>query len=131
MSVSYIVTQSVRIGNNTVSYSVTKTNEGEQTLSTTIATGVTNREYSLAFTTTNVDVLYLYSSQDVTLKTNDSGSPADTITLDAANPLVWVKDSGVPFPLDGTAGAITKLFVTNASGSTATLEFHILKDATP
>lgn len=133
MSISYIVTQGLRIGNNTLSYAVTKSNEGEATLSTTIATGVSNRQYTLAFTSTTTSVIYLYSSQDVTVYVNDasSGSPTDTIALNAAEPYVWVVDSGIAFPLTGTAGAITSLYITNASGATSTLEFRILKDVTP
>ena len=131
MSVSYVITQSVREGNNTVSYAVTKTADGQASYSGSVVTATTNQEVSMAFTTTNVVAIYLYSSTDLTVKSNSSGSPDDTITLDGGVPLVWIKDSGITCPFAGSSGAITKLYITNASGSTATVEFRVLKDVTP
>ena len=45
--------------------------------------------------------------------------PTDTIVLKANTPWVWTRDSGITFPLTGTAGAFTNFYISNPH---ATLE---------
>jgi hypothetical protein len=54
---------------------------------------------------------YVYSDKDVTLKTNDTSSPTQTIPITAKKLFWWNTDQGVN-PLTGD---ITKLFFVNAS----------------
>lgn len=71
---------------------------------------------------------YLVSDQVLTIKTNDSGAPDDTFVLVANEPLVWHAGSlhDNPVTVD-----ITKLYVSNASGSAAALKWEILTNPTP
>jgi hypothetical protein len=55
----------------------------------------------------------LYCDQNVTVKTNNSGAPTDTINLSAGVPFFWIGSGSVPL-----AGAITKFFVTNTTACT-------------
>jgi hypothetical protein len=71
--------------------------------------------------------MVLYSTQDLTIKTNSSGSPTDTITLTANGARVWAGgESSCPFSAD-----VTKIYVTNATGSAATVTILVCYDATP
>lgn len=69
---------------------------------------------------------YMVSSQDLTIKTNDSGAPADTIVLKANKPLIWQHDSlhANPFSED-----ITALYLTNTLATVFQLE--VVFDSTP
>lgn len=128
MSVSYVITPTLREGNNSLAVAVTKTQDGQATFSGTLATGVSNQEISIAFTTTNLEVIYISTTQDLTLETNSGSAADDTISLKANVPFLWMKNSGIAVPFVGNSGAITKLFLSNASGSTATIEIRVLKD---
>lgn len=93
-----------------------------------VANGGTNIEHVVAFDKDSLQAIYLVSDQNVTLKTNSSGSPADTISLLANVPFIWADDGyiAVPFSAD-----VTKFYWTNASGTTANIQGKILWDATP
>jgi hypothetical protein len=76
------------------------------------------RQVDLAFTQANLKSLCLYSDRAVTVKTNSSGSPQDTIALVAGQALVWslAHDTltNCPFSDD-----VTVLFVVVPSGGSA------------
>ncbi len=73
-----------------------------------------------------IDVLVLYATAAMTLKTNNSGSPADTISLAANTPIFWFTGCGLDCPL-GTD--VTVLYVTSSAGGT--LSIRALVDPTP
>jgi hypothetical protein len=112
------------ITNTTDSY----TGDGEANYEGSIATGVTNGEIDIALDVSAIKSLVMYSTQALTVKTNSTSAPADTITLAAGKQLVWTTDHLDANPL-GTD--VTKFYVTNASGSTATVKFRFLVDVTP
>lgn len=94
----------------------------------TVANGQTDDEIIVAIDVSAVKAFYLVSDQPVTFETN-SGSAADnTISLLAGVPYVWTEDSYDSFLLDTD---VTSVFITNASGSTATIYLKALMDATP
>lgn len=91
-----------------------------------------NQLVALALDVSQVKSLHIQSDQDLTLKTNSSGSPANTIALSAGKPFQWLPSDG---PLSDTSGAtistdITALYVTNASEAAAALELRCLVDST-
>lgn len=94
----------------------------------TIADSSTDFQINVAIDVSAVKSFYLVSSQNVTVETNSGSSPADTLTLTANDPYVWTTDSLDTFQL-GTD--VTAFFVTNASGSSATLDLVAVVDATP
>lgn len=101
--------------------------DGHRKLDPTIPASSTNFAVTLAFTLAKVKSLWFYSDKAVTLKTNSSGSPVDTIVLAAGIPLVWNANLGAnPFSAD-----VTSLFVTNAAVSAAEMKIRILHDDTP
>jgi len=67
----------------------------------------------------------LFGSADMTIKTNSTSEPDDTIELTAARDLSWITGQGSnPFGAD-----VTKLYVTCESGGN--LKVWIYSDSTP
>ena len=130
MSIVHKVTQTWISGNNTLAVQATNTSNAEINISDTVAASGTHVEYTVAFTITNLECIYISSTTDMTLKTNETGSPDDTILLKANRPFVWMKNSGITVPFVGDSGAITKFYFTNGLVE-STLEIRILKDTTP
>lgn len=73
-------------------------------------------------------LIYILSDQVLTLETNNSSAPTDTLVLVAGEPYIW--HTGSLFTNLITAD-ITVLYATNASGSTANLKIRVLTDPTP
>jgi len=94
----------------------------------TIADSATDYQINIAIDVTAVVSFFMLSDQDITVETNNGGAPDDTISLSADIPYIWTTDSYDSFQL-GTD--VTALFITNASGSTATLNVRVIQDATP
>lgn len=97
-------------------------------VSESIADGQTAKAITLAIDVSAVSLLVIYSDKDITIKTNSSGSPDDTLTVSAGVPLIWYTGCGTTFFL-GTD--TTVIYVANASGSEAALQISGLQDATP
>jgi hypothetical protein len=88
----------------------------------TFAAGTSDQLLSLAFTAANVQGVWLLATQNMTIKTNSSGSPAQTISLVAGIPLYWEASAGYftnPFTSDVTAFYVS-------CTSAATLKGHIV-----
>lgn len=87
---------------------------------TSIGPTVTNSQINISLPVTGIQSLILWASGNLTLKTNSSSMPQETIPLVADKPLMWDVDSpagDIPF-----AGPVTALFLTNTS-STSSVEF--------
>lgn len=103
----------------------------------TTGNGETNRNVAApAATVTEVDVDFAFadlkrvlviSDKDFSLKTNSSGSPADTIAIKAGKPFVWEADTGYfdnPFTVD-----VTSIFIDNGAGAVANVQMYFLVNA--
>lgn len=94
----------------------------------TVSTGETDYEINFDLDVSACKSFYLESDQDVTFETNDGAAADDTIALKANKPYIWHADDYNSFLL-GTD--VTSVFITNASGATATIYCVALFDATP
>lgn len=105
------------------------TDDTELNFDGTFATGTTNGEIDWTSTVANLKSILIYSDKAVTLKTNSSGSPQETIPLTAGQALIWVRASDgaghIPF-----AGDVTKIFITNSSGATCAFKIRALAHQT-
>lgn len=93
-----------------------------------IADSETDKLVALTLDVSQVKAIYLESDQDITLETNDGAVPDDTISMAADVPQLWSESDGAalrPLTVD-----VTGLYVTNASGSAATLKAWFLVDPT-
>lgn len=92
-----------------------------------IADGSTDLEVNVAFSLTDLKGFAMIATQDMTVKTNSSGSPQETFNLTANNAVIYM--DGIDAAI--FAGDVTDLFVTNASGTDGTLTVTYGHDATP
>jgi hypothetical protein len=97
--------------------------DGEQ-----VSTGQTDYEINFDLDVSACKSFYLESDQDVTFETNDGSTPDNSISLRANEPYAWHANAYDSFLLDTD---VTSVFITNASGSTATIYCVALFDATP
>ncbi len=93
-----------------------------------VATSETDYEINFDLDVSACKSFYLESDQDVTFETNSGSVPDNTISLKADKPYVWHVDAYDSFLLSVD---VTSIFITNASGSTATIYCVALYDATP
>jgi hypothetical protein len=125
MSVSNTLTLGWSSGSaNGVNQSVTLS-ANTSVISNFTGTNSATTQVHLDWTNANLQVFYALSDQDLTLKTNSSGSPQDTITLHANKPFVWYKNSGITNPF---AGNVTTTYWTNGGLVDANVQVRILTD---
>lgn len=116
-------------GSETFSQDVSYTEDGEVTADIPLPAGTTNQEISIAIPTlAKLKLWFALATQAITLKTNSSGSPVDTIAMTANNPLVYRSDD---LRAALFSAPVTKIFATNASGVDTTLKIRIIIDITP
>jgi hypothetical protein len=95
----------------------------------TVAATTTNYEADIDVTEANIQSMAIYSDKAVTVKTNSTSAPDDTITLTAGQMKIWKVgdlDAAKLFTAD-----VTKLYITNAGSAIATVKVRILLDQTP
>ena len=108
---------------NAISAKTPYTGTAEVGYDGTVAATTDLVEVDIAWIRANVHSLLLYSSQALTIKTNVSGSPVDTITLAAGQAIVWGADHPEPNPF---AHDVTKLFLSNDTANVATVKIRVL-----
>lgn len=108
-------TKSVVEGATSLSASVDHSCDVVAKMSESVVDATTDAEYLISLDVSKLQVFSMLSTQDMTVKTNSSGSPQETFTLTAGAPVVWQVGDAAIF-----AGDVTALYLTNASGATAT-----------
>ena len=110
----------------------TETANAKASFDEEIADSETNLEFLLSFDviTNQLMSLFMLSSKDITLKTNDSGSPDDEIALKAGVPLPWAYQAGNYYHACPLTADVVKIFITNASGAAARVQIEALYDST-
>ena len=109
-------------------YVYTATGGGRNNLSEAVPGPSTNLQMNWQVDVSTIKAIKFLSDIDLTIKTNSSGSPADTITLTANQPLFWHVGMGLTSPL-GTD--VTTIFVTAAGSVAGTLKVWCITDVTP
>ena len=97
----------------------TITDDQELNLDVAIIANQTDLEIDWTMTRANAKCLSISCDQAITIKTNSSGAPDDTVTLIAGQNRVWalVSDGlgAIPFNGDSSTHKVTKLYVTNTT----------------
>lgn len=106
------------------------TGDLQSSINQAVASDASELEVIVAIDVSEVEVFYMKSDVDLTVKTNSSGAPDDTIVLVANVPYEWTVDSYDSFLLSTD---VTSLFLTNDSNpaTAGTLELEVLADPTP
>ena len=94
-----------------------------------VAAGSTNVEIDLAIDVSAIQSCVIYATKAVTLKTNSTSSPTDTIAVADAQALTWGNDEDAARLF--FTGDVTKVYVTNAGAAASTLRIEALVDSTP
>lgn len=97
-------------GNAGVSSSYTETGNVEININENLPAGASNQLITVAFTIASLQSLYIVASQACTIKTNSSGTPAQTISLQPNMPYEWSVSPGYfsnPITTDVTAFYVT------------------------
>ncbi len=99
-----------------------------EVLAESIPENSTDLQVDIAFPKATLVVLYMLATADMTIETNNSGTPDDTINLKANAPLIWVAaDAYHANPVNNAD--VTKVYVTNTTAGT--LDIRALYDPTP
>lgn len=102
----------------------TYTGNAEINYEAVIPVSTTNQAVTIDFTRAHIVSFVLYASNPVTIKTNSTTTPGNTIALAAKQQIVWATDhvEADPFTVD-----VTEIFITNASATlTAQVEIRVL-----
>lgn len=102
---------------------ITRSGPGSLKKDVVINDAVSNQALTIAFNYADLEMFEIVSDRDITLKTNSSGSPTQTISLVAGVPLVWF--TGAPWSNPFTAN-VTAMYLTNASGQQANVLMRYL-----
>lgn len=110
-----------------INTSASVTPSASTNLEETIADAASDLLVALTIESTSLTSFIMTADQDLTVKTNSSGAPQETFALKANKPVVWLTGmANTPI-----AGDVTALYVSNSSGSSATLKVLAGWDATP
>jgi hypothetical protein len=127
MSFTHTVNETVKVGSVTHSSPRDLTGSSRVSISETISIA-NNVLVNCSLDVSAIKSVYILSDQNMTLKTNSSGSPAETISLVANVPLTWYTNC---YYTNLLATDITALYLTNASAAAASFTLEALTDATP
>ena len=102
------------------------TGDGELGVNDSVAASTTNKHYAVAVTKTQIVAMVLYASKAVTIKTNSSSTPQETITLADGAQITWYSTSTATCPFSSD---VTGFYVTNAGSSASSIKFRFLLSA--
>jgi hypothetical protein len=88
-----------------------------------VPANTTNQLITIAFPVAGIVSLVFSGSQNLTVKTNNSGSPINTLAVKANSDLIWANDYVGTNPLTAD---VTAFYVTNATSTDATFNFRVL-----
>lgn len=128
MSLSGTVRHIITGIGTTIDASIAVTGTGAVVIDESIPDSTTDQLIDCAFVLARLTAFYMHSDKALTIETNSSGAPQETIVLVANKPFVYVPGLGLPSPF---AGNVTALYATNASGGAAALQVRALLDVTP
>ncbi len=131
MGFTHTLGQTYRTAAGTISSTTDSYNgEAEVNLEATIAGNANNAEYDIAFDPAVVKSMVLFSNRAVTIRTNNSAAPIDTIVLAANKAVIWNTDKTEVIPFNN-ATPIDKFFITGDGNNNAALKAYFLCDPTP
>lgn len=127
MSFQHSIVRNFSIPGGGGSTTETVADDGSQSLEESIADGVVDQALDFDVKAAAIKSIIMFATTDLTIETNNAGTPDDTIALVAGVLRHWsVNSSEANF----ITTDITQLFVSNASGSPAKLIVSVIYDPT-
>lgn len=114
----------------TKSTTATYTSDLEINADIAIPANSTNYEVDIAFLYATIKSCLLYCDTALTVKTNSSGSPTDTISLSAGVQKIYTNDGAAGTGTNLFTANVTKIYVTNSTAA-STLTIRVGYDGTP
>ncbi len=123
MAFTKTLVRGARTDGASITKSLSVTCEAESDINIDIPNGA-DQLVAFVMDVSQLKFLYIVAAAALVIKTNNSGSPVNTITLAAGVPFQWITGDN---PLRDTANAalttdITALYVTNATGGAVNLQ---------
>ena len=120
MTLTTTVGVSFKLANETISGATNSyVSDAGQVYDFVVPANTVNHEIDIVLTVANIKALGMLSDQDVTIKTNSSSTPQETIAMQGKKPIVWTPDNGQVIPF---AGNITKMYFSNAGSVDANVK---------
>lgn len=124
----HTLVQSLTTPGGQTSVSKQYTAAGSIEIEETVPATTTHMPLSLAIDISQLKSIIISSDVALTLKTNSSSSPTDTLAIKAGVPYIWNVDS---YDTCKITADVTSAFLTNATGGAATVTMRGLYDPTP
>lgn len=102
--------------------------DGQVSRSVDVPDETTDMLVNIALDVDQIKAIFIKSTKDVTLETNDGSDPDNTIALVANEPYVWHTDS---YFANLLTEDVTAIYLTNASGAAAVVSIEAVYDSTP
>lgn len=102
--------------------------DAEEVRELTVPAATTNQQIIIAFTMAALKSVLIKASSACTLKTNSTGSPDNTFSLDSDSGIIWNNQmtSANPFTAN-----VTTMYITTPAGVSVELDIYALVDSTP
>ncbi len=128
MAFTHRITRSIVTSGNSLTGATVVSTDGQQSVAVAVNDAVSDLEIEFDVLIADLKSVFILATQDMTLKTNSTGAPDETLNLLAGKPYEWQEGSYFANLL-GTN--IAKFYVSNASGADGQLDVEALYDATP
>jgi hypothetical protein len=128
MAFSATVQEKVTASGNVVVGTNSYSGDGRESRTIAVPDSTTDLLVNLEVDVSQIQVIVMMSDQALTVETNSSSAPTDTISLLANKPWIWHPNS---YDANLLTTDVTALYLTNSSGSAATFELELIHDATP
>lgn len=116
------------IGRQSLTKNVTKSADGSLSRVFDVPASTSDHEVALAIDVSEIKSIYIQSNQNITLETNETTAPPDTLALLADEPYLWW--TGWLYTNLLTTD-ITTTFWTNGTTNVATVHIEGVVDPTP
>ena len=125
---STTITEKFVFGDVTIGSAYTITDALVAGLDVSIPGSTTDQQHVFPLDVSQVKLFVALCDRDITLETNSSSVPANTLSLTANVPYVW--RTGKPDSFKLTTD-VTSIYATLAAGAAARLQIHAVLDSTP
>ena len=130
MAFTHKIIETWTSGNRSIATESDYSGDAQESKDVSIPDSETDYLVNFALDVSQIQAIFILSDQDITLETNDGGSPVDTISLLAGKPYIWKKTDS--YDTCKLTTDITALYITNTGNSAAArLQIEVVKDDTP
>lgn len=130
MSFTHQHTISLAGGSSTLSGVITATADSKEAFDIDLTSAEADKQIAVAIDVSALASLFVFATGDITLKTNSTSDPDDTISVPANTPFRWTSAESTWYPCPLTAD-VTTLYITNGESDATNVKIEILTDSTP